>query len=124
MDILKDNVNKTYFRFLLPTIGATLITSVYILADAIIIGRFINDKAMAALNVLTPIFSLFYGSGYLLGVGGAVLMAAAFCENKINTLLVEWSFCLWRKQNQKRSEIFYLCPFSFCPAFAYLCNFV
>ena len=83
MDILKDNVNKTYFRFLLPTIGATLITSVYILADAIIIGRFINDKAMAALNVLTPIFSLFYGSGYLLGVGGAVLMAAAFGENKI-----------------------------------------
>lgn len=83
MDILKDNVNRTYFRFLLPTIGATLITSVYILADAIIIGRFINDKAMAALNVLTPIFSLFYGSGYLLGVGGAVLMAAAFGENKI-----------------------------------------
>ena len=82
MDILKDNVNRTYFRFLLPTIGATLITSVYILADAIIIGRFINDKAMAALNVLTPIFSLFYGSGYLLGVGGAVLMAAAFGENK------------------------------------------
>ncbi len=83
MDILNDDIKKLYFKFLIPTIFATLVTSIYILGDAIIIGRFINDKAMAALNVITPVFSLFYGTGYLLGVGGAVMMASAFGEKKI-----------------------------------------
>lgn len=83
MDILNDDIKKLYFRFLIPTIFATLVTSIYILGDAIIIGRFISEKAMAALNVITPVFSLFYGTGYLLGVGGAVMMSAAFGEKKI-----------------------------------------
>ncbi len=83
MDILNDDIKKLYFKFLIPTIFSTLVTSIYILGDAVIIGRFINDKAMAALNIITPIFSLFYGTGYLLGVGGAVMMSAAFGEKKI-----------------------------------------
>lgn len=55
----------------------TMVTSIYVLADTIIIGKGIGIDAMAALNIVLPLFNIFFGNGLLFGVGGSVLMAIA-----------------------------------------------
>lgn len=77
MDLINDNIRKLFFKYLLPSISATLVTSIYVLADTIIIGRGVGANGIAALNIVLPIYSLFFGTGILLGVGGAVLMSFA-----------------------------------------------
>lgn len=77
MDLTNDNIRKLFFKYLLPSISATLVTSIYVLADTIIIGRGVGANGIAALNIVLPIYSLFFGTGILLGVGGAVLMSFA-----------------------------------------------
>ena len=72
-----ENVSKLFFRYLLPAIMGTLVTSIYILADTIIIGKGIGTEAMAALNIVLPLFNIFFGNGLLFGVGGSVLMSIA-----------------------------------------------
>lgn len=76
-DLLNSSVSKTFFRYLIPAIMANMVTSIYILADTIIIGKGIGTLAMAALNIVLPLFSIFFGIGLLFGVGGSVLMSIA-----------------------------------------------
>ncbi|MEG0378776.1 MAG: MATE family efflux transporter, partial [Eubacterium sp.] len=68
-------VPKLFFHYLIPAISGTMVTSIYILADTIIIGKGIGTEAMAALNISLPLFNIVYGIGFLFGVGGSVLMS-------------------------------------------------
>ena len=79
-------VRKLFFRYLIPSICGTMVTSIYVLADTIIIGKGIGIDAMAALNIILPLFNIFFGTGLLFGVGGSVLMSIArkllfFCRS-------------------------------------------
>lgn len=87
-NLLNDNVKKLFFRYLIPSVSATLVTSIYVLADTIFIGKGISDIAVAALNIIIPLFSLYFGMGLLFGVGGSVLLSVAKGqgdEEKANT---------------------------------------
>ncbi|MGE4213613.1 MAG: MATE family efflux transporter [Anaerotignaceae bacterium] len=82
IDLLSDSTNSLFLRYLLPSISATLVTSIYILADTVMIGKGIGPNGIAAINIVIPIFTAFFGLGLLFGVGGAVLMSMAFGQNK------------------------------------------
>ncbi|WP_243009175.1 MATE family efflux transporter [Clostridium sp. AM58-1XD] len=71
-DLLTGDVKKLFFHYLIPSISATLVTSIYILADTVMIGRGVGAIGIAALNILLPLFSVFFGTGMMFGVGGSV----------------------------------------------------
>ncbi len=74
-DFLHRPVREIFFRYLLPSIFGTMVTSIYVLADTIMIGKGIGTVAMAALNIALPVYNIFFGLGLLFGVGGSVLMS-------------------------------------------------
>ncbi len=76
-DLLHDDVNRLFYKYLIPSISATLVTSIYILADTVMIGRGVGSLGIAALNILLPLFSLFFATGMMFGVGGSVLFSFA-----------------------------------------------
>ena len=75
MDLLKDSIKKLYFRYLFPSMGSAVVASVYLMTDAVVIGKGISDNALAALNMTTPIISLMFSIGILFGIGGSVLFS-------------------------------------------------
>lgn len=81
IDLLKDDIKKLYIRYLLPSICATMITSVYIIADTIMVGHGIGENALVALNLLLPVYSFLFGIGNMLGIGGGVLVSIAMGTN-------------------------------------------
>lgn len=76
-DLLADNPRRLFLRYLFPSISSTLVTSIYIFADTVIIGKGVGASGMAALNIVIPLFGLYFGAGVMLGVGGGVLMSVA-----------------------------------------------
>lgn len=76
-NLLTEKPRKLFFKYLLPSISATLVTSIYILADTIMIGQGIGASGLAALNLVLPLFTALFGVGLLFGVGGGVLMSVA-----------------------------------------------
>ena len=54
-----------------------MVTSIYILADTIMVGQGVGDAGLAALTIFMPIVASFFALGLLLGVGGGVLMSVA-----------------------------------------------
>ncbi|MBQ2777313.1 MAG: MATE family efflux transporter, partial [Peptococcaceae bacterium] len=77
MDLLKDSPKQLFSKYLVPSVSATMVTSIYILADSIMIGKGIGELAIAALNIVLPLFNIMFGTGALFGVGGAVLFSVA-----------------------------------------------
>lgn len=73
IDLLHDPVRKVFVNYLVPSVSATMVTSIYILADTMMIGRGIGANGLAALNILLPMYSTFYGFGMMCGIGGSVL---------------------------------------------------
>lgn len=76
-DFLKKPVRPLFLHYLLPAIFGTMVTSIYVLGDTIIIGKGIGTTAVAALNIALPIYNIYFGLGLLFGVGGSVLMSIA-----------------------------------------------
>lgn len=77
LNLLEDKISTLFLKYLVPSISATFVTSIYILADTIMIGRGVGAVGIAALNLLLPLFNLFFGTGILFGVGGSVLFSIA-----------------------------------------------
>ena len=75
MNLLKDNVYKLYFKYFFPTMCAALSTSIYILFDTIFIGQGIGSAGLTALNIALPMYSIYFGTGLLIGIGGSTLMS-------------------------------------------------
>ena len=79
-EFIKRPVREIFFRYLIPAICGTMVTSIYVLADTIIVGKRLGETALAALNIALPIYNVFFGLGLLCGVGGSVLMS--ICRGK------------------------------------------
>ena len=73
INMLESPVRQGFFSYLVPSISATLVTSIYILADTMMIGRGIGGSGIAAMNILLPLYNLYFGIGMMCGVGGSVL---------------------------------------------------
>ena len=50
INMLESPVRQVFFSYLVPSISATLVTSIYILADTMMIGRGVGGSGIAALQ--------------------------------------------------------------------------
>ncbi len=77
VNLLTDSPHKLFFHYLAPTIGSSMVTSIYILADTIMVGQGVGDMGLNSLVIFTPVVASFFAIGLLLGVGGGVLLSIA-----------------------------------------------
>ena len=75
LNLLKDNERTVFYHYLMPSICSTLVTSIYILVDTLIIGQGVGADGISALNIFLPLYSIYMGIGLLFGIGGGVLMS-------------------------------------------------
>lgn len=63
---------KSFYKYLIPSIIATLIVSSYVMVDGIFIGQKIGDLGLAAINIAWPITAILQGLGTALGLSFGV----------------------------------------------------
>lgn len=80
--LLKDSVPSLFFHYFITSAAGMVMFSFYVLADTMFIGRFMGSEGLAALNVALPVFNLLFGTGLLLGVGGASAMSISLGRNE------------------------------------------
>ena len=74
-DMLRGPLLPTFFRYSVPWAVAMLLMSSAGIVDGFFIGRHVGPIALAALNIVTPLFSLLMGLGIVLAAGGGVRCA-------------------------------------------------
>lgn len=76
MDLLKDDIKKIYFKYLLSAFGSALIVSIYSIVDMAVVGQYQGAEGTAALAVVAPIWNIIYSLGLFMGVGGSVIFSS------------------------------------------------
>ena len=85
------------FRYVLPTIFAILLASVYGIVDGIFVSNFGGTTAFAAINQTSPIFMIIAAIGFMFGTGGSALVGKVLGEGdtkKANGLFSFFAYTL------------------------------
>lgn len=75
--------NKNILKFVIPCIMTMVFTSIFVMSDGIIVSKFINETALAAINLVFPITSLFLAIGLMFGTGTSAICSKLMGEGKI-----------------------------------------
>lgn len=72
---LKESKNTAGFlKFVLPSVFSMVFMALYTVVDGIFVSRFCGPDALAAINIVLPIFSLAGGLGIMAATGGSALV--------------------------------------------------
>lgn len=75
MNVLTDNILGVYRKFLVAAFGSALMSSIYSLVDAAVVGQYHGPLGVAAMAIIAPIWNILFSLGLLAGIGGSVLYA-------------------------------------------------
>ena len=72
MDLLRDDVRKTYRRYFAAAFGSSFISTIYSFVDMIVVGQYQGPSGTAALALISPVWNIIFSLGMLFGIGGSV----------------------------------------------------
>lgn len=75
--------NKNILKFVMPCIMTMIFTSIFVMSDGIVASNFINETALAAINLVLPVTSLFLAIGLMFGSGISAICSKLLGEGKI-----------------------------------------
>lgn len=90
MEKMKDSIDfkntdiKTLFRkLLLPTVLGMIFSALFIITDGIFVGKGIGSDALAAVNIVSPLWLFSTGIGLMFGVGASVVASIHLSHGKV-----------------------------------------
>ena len=82
-DPLHGPIISVFARYAIPEIAGMIALSSAGLIDAIFLGNFVGAEALAAVNLSIPVWSLIFGVGLMVAVGGSVECGKQLGEGKV-----------------------------------------
>lgn len=69
-------------RFTLPSIVMMILSSLYGVADGLLVSNLLGDVSLSAVNIVWPVLMLFCALGHMVSTGGSAVVARTFGEGK------------------------------------------
>lgn len=73
---------KKLIRFVLPSVGMMIFTSVYGVVDGLFVSNFAGKTPFAAINLIMPFLMIFSAIGFMIGAGGTALVSMRLGEGR------------------------------------------
>lgn len=80
--LLRDDIRKLFFRYIIPSIIGVLVNSLYVIVDGIFIGNGVGEVGLASVNIDYPAICFNIAVGLLLGIGAATVISIKLGEDK------------------------------------------
>ncbi|MCJ8301445.1 MATE family efflux transporter [Shewanella sp.] len=74
-DSSKQSINRTFWRYAIPSVAAMLVNGFYQIVDGIFIGQYVGYEGLAGINMAWPIIYIFAGIGLMIGMGSGSLLS-------------------------------------------------
>ena len=87
MNLVKNDMEKRFIRYVLPGILTQLLMGFYSIADGFFVGRYAGDTGLAAINLSWPVAAIIQACAVGIGTGGAVLVGTRLGEGKTEEAL-------------------------------------
>ena len=73
---------RKLLRFTLPSIVMMIFTSIYGVVDGMFVSNFVGKTPFAAVNLIYPVLMILGALGFMVGTGGAAIVAKTLGEGK------------------------------------------
>ena len=73
---------KNLLSYIIPSIGAMLVTSLYVVVDGIFVGQGVGYDALGAINIAGPFIMVVVALSMMVTIGGATLSAIALAKKE------------------------------------------
>lgn len=83
IDFEREDVGKLFRRLFHPTLIGMLSTVLFIITDGVFVGKGLGSDALAAVNIVAPIYMLATGIGLMTGMGASVVASIHIANRKI-----------------------------------------
>lgn len=83
IDFRNTGIRKLFLRFLLPTVLGMVSSAVFIVTDGVFVGRGVGSDALAAVNLVAPVYTLATGLGLMFGMGCSVVASVNLARGKV-----------------------------------------
>jgi Na+-driven multidrug efflux pump len=80
-----ENIPALFKKMFFPTVLGMMISSLFVITDGAFVGRGVGSDALAAVNIVSPIWLLASGIGLMFGMGGSVVASIQLSRGKVKT---------------------------------------
>ena len=74
MNILKQNVLSSVFKYLIPSVLTMIFLSFYTTIDGFFVSRYAGSDALAGINIVIPITCVIFGTSVMLATGSGAII--------------------------------------------------
>lgn len=71
----KINLNRKFLHYLVPSVTAMWVFSIYTMIDGIFVGKFVGPTALASVNISMPFISFTFACALLFAVGASTIIS-------------------------------------------------
>ena len=82
IDYEKTSIRKLFVKQLIPSALGMAFTALFVIVDGVFVGRGIGSDALAAVNIVVPLFTIMTGVGLMFGMGAAIIATIHLSQRK------------------------------------------
>ena len=83
IDFKNMDIAALFRKLLLPTVLGMIFSALFVITDGIFVGKGIGSDALAAVNIVAPLWLFSTGIGLMFGVGASVVASIHLSHNKL-----------------------------------------
>lgn len=80
--LLKKWSMPAFIKFILPSVMSLITISLYMMVDAVFVSRYAGPMALAAVNIIMPLFNLSVGAAIMVAAGASAIIGIELGEDK------------------------------------------
>ena len=83
IDFKNMDIAALFRKLLLPTVLGMIFSALFVITDGIFVGKGIGSDALAAVNIVAPLWLFSTGVGLMFGVGASVVASIHLSHGKV-----------------------------------------
>ena len=83
IDFKNTDIAALFRKLLLPTVLGMIFSALFVITDGIFVGKGIGSDALAAVNIVAPLWLFSTGIGLMFGVGASVVASIHLSHGKV-----------------------------------------
>ena len=83
IDFKNTDITTLFRKLLLPTVLGMIFSALFVITDGIFVGRGVGSDALAAVNIVAPLWLFSTGIGLMFGVGASVVASIHLSHGKV-----------------------------------------
>lgn len=82
MELEVKNLKKDYWRYIVPSLIAQVVFTLYTMVDALMVARGVSAKALAGVNIASPYVTVLWAMAIMFAVGTSTIVARLMGQGK------------------------------------------